>query len=235
MKILSFISFLFFISCTSKEDVQRYEPTIIANVELREKALPQKKVSKDIITHSKRFKSLNQILNYAAKVDSFTTFTSYPFSYFISGDLLNNKRKSAVLVTCLENSKNCFKLYYYEVVRNKWKLYDSVSRLQVNEMQFDLRFEDYNFDGINDIFLRSSMNIDYSKEMGHLITIDYSKRKMKMHPEMSFASNIKADTINKFLTADEAKEGDTFPLYYNRVYRWKNDTLLKGELRKINL
>ena len=79
----------------------------------------------------------------------------------------------------------------------KWELSDSIDGLDALPMQFDLIFDDYNFDEQTDLYIQVTASNGWSLSRGHLITIDPKTKKLKLHTETRDFANMTPDKRTK--------------------------------------
>ena len=113
------------------------------------------------------------------------------FLFFKSGYFLDKTEKNAITIQCKTDTTYSIKLY---VVKDQdWQRIDSISGLDAFPWQFDVKFEDYNFDGQKDIYIQVSASNGWSLSRGHMLIIDPSTKKFILHNETRDFANMRPD------------------------------------------
>jgi len=83
-----------------------------------------------------------------------------------------------------------------------WSNLDSLIITDILPLQFELEFEDYNFDHQKDIYIQFTASNGYSISKGQLITVNPISRKLELHPEARELGNMKPDPIRKLVITE---------------------------------
>jgi hypothetical protein len=141
------------------------------------------------------------LLNKALTSNTVEFESSEPFLFFKSGNFLNSLEKNALIVTCSSDSTYLVRLYSIEL--NDWELKQCIDGLYAVPIFFGVNFEDYNFDGQNDLYIRVSSSNGYSLSYGHLLTLDPISKEITEHIESRRLANIKPDIHSKTIISEE--------------------------------
>lgn len=188
MRKLLFLALTFF-SCNQTQIGQ--------NKNAIQDKVSQRKSNK-IVNHDTFF----ELLEKAIKSDSFEYDNWEPFIFFKSGNFLRKTVKNIVIVHCPTDTTYCIELYV--VKENNWFQSDSLSGLRAFPVQFNLVFDDYNFDGLNDIYIQVSVSNGHSLSYGHLLTIDPKTLKFTKQIETDELANMQPDIKTKTIISEEA-------------------------------
>ena len=127
-------------------------------------------------------------------------FLGEPFLFFKSGYIITKTEKNALVVTCPTETAYIVRLY--SIQNNKWYLIDSMSELDGFRMQFDVVFDDYNFDGQTDLYIQKAVSNGRSLSTGHLIIIDPQTKKFVLHKEAHEFANMTPDKKSQTVTSE---------------------------------
>jgi len=154
----------------------------------------------------------------------------YPksFLYYKSGHIISENEKNALVVTCPTDTTYSVKLY--TIQNDKWNFIDSINGLDAFPVQFDVMFNDYNFDGQTDIYIQVTASNGWSLSRGHLITIEPQTKKLELHKEARELANMTPDKKSKTVKSELWNgwdiEGQQLTIFTNK---WIN-----GQLKTIN-
>ncbi|MFT3886459.1 MAG: hypothetical protein QM724_13860 [Flavobacteriales bacterium] len=154
--------------------------------------------------HSVLSDTVTSLLIRSLKTDTLEFEGREPFIFFKSGYFLSGMEKNAIVVQCPTDSTYTLKLY--SIKDNTWILSDSVNGLDAFPIQFRPVFDDYNFDGITDIYIQATASNGYSMSRGDLMTIDPSTKKLEVHQEARELANMKPDKKIRSVLSEEAIE-----------------------------
>lgn len=171
--------------------------------------------------------TLYSLLNTAIDKDSLSFENDKPFLRLRIGKFLSPESKNAFLVSNVKDS--IYKLELYTLKSGKWNKDDQKTITDAYMMQFDLNFDDYNFDTQKDIYIQSTASNGYSISRGHLVTLDPKTLKMELHPETRNYGSMKPDRTTKFVYSYIKKcydptEGPLPPCQV--INKWKNNKLV---------
>ena len=177
-KLTIFILGLILISCnqvsTKKELINKSDSLSVEKTTIKE--------LKDSVT---------KLLDIATTKDTLEIRNSEPFLFFKSGNILSSTEKNAIVIVCPTDTTYAVRLYS---LKNKsWELTDSVAKLDAFPSQFELTFDDYNFDKQKDIYIQVSASQGWSLSRGHLFIIDPVTKKLTRHEEARDLANMKPD------------------------------------------
>jgi len=135
--------------------------------------------------------STNMLLDSAATKDTLEFISAEPFLFFRCGHILSSTEKNAIIIVCTIDTTYLVKLYS---MRNRqWELTDSISGLDAFPSQFELTFNDYNFDKQKDIYIQVSVSNGWPLSRGHLLIVDPVTKKLTRHEETRYLANMKPD------------------------------------------
>lgn len=135
-----------------------------------------------------------------ALTNDFESFIFKPFLFFKSGHILSEAEKNALVVACPTDSTYAVRLYSLKT--DQWELLDSISDLDANRIQFDMVFDDYNFDGQTDLYIQDHVSNGWALSRGHLITIDPITKKLDLHKEASDFGDMEIDAKTKTIRSE---------------------------------
>jgi len=119
--------------------------------------------------------------------------------FFKSGHVFHPKEKQVLLISKETDGTFVFVTYFDH--KGTWKLKDHIIGLHLNPEQFDIKFQDYNFDGQLDCYIQVSNSNGYSISKGHLITIEPGSNFPILHKEARHLGNIRI--VGKHIEAEE--------------------------------
>lgn len=179
-----------FIACSCNYAQQANERKV-SNME----AAVEESTYKNIFTDS-----IVLFLEKSLRVDTFEVDHFGPFLFFKSGYMLSKDEKNAIAIYSSTDTTYCVQLY--SMRERKWELSDSIDGLDALPMQFDLIFDDYNFDEQTDLYIQVTASNGWSLSRGHLITIDPKTKKLKLHTETRDFANMMPDKRTKTVRAE---------------------------------
>ena len=167
-------------------------------------------------------------------IDFFNFDNDTVFTLFKSGNIISKTEKNAIIVVV--SDMTCL-LKLYSIQNDKWELTDSISNLEdMYVVNFDIIFDDYNFDGQTDIFLRASASNGYVISRGHLIIIDPKTKKFELHKEAREFGNMKLDPKTKTIKSEEVNWNDYGERYVKIfTHKWKNGKLKTISKKNVEL
>jgi len=173
--------------------------------------------------------TITELLNEALYSDTMEFFDfdiDNIFLLFKSGYIISKSEKNAIVVI-VNDMTGLLKLY--SIQNNNWQLTDSMSNLEnIYLVNFDIIFDDYNFDGQTDIFLRASASNGYSISRGYLIIIDPKTKKFELHKEARELGNMTLDPKTKTIKSEEWNgwnDRGVGPYATVFTHKWKNGKL----------
>ena len=176
--------------------------------------------------------TLSRFFNYALTSDSVEFYSmvydeleSYKFLIcFKSGYIMSKTDKNALVVICPMDAVCTVKLYAMQ--NDRWNTIDSISDIDVIPVHFDVIFEDYNFDGQTDLYIRATCSNGYPMSRGHLIIIDPQTKKLELHKEVRELANMTPDKTSKTVKSETWSEADTVGWQLTILtHKWANGQL----------
>jgi hypothetical protein len=161
----------------------------------------EKKVLSDIRKTEISTDTLYKLLDKSNQLDNFEFSNWKPFLYIKTGNILSKTEKNAILVSCPTDST--YKVELYTKLADSWTKNDEIELLDAFPIQFNLDFEDYNFDGQTDMYLQTSVSNGYALSRGHLLTINPKTKKIQTHPEAKDLANIHLDSKTKTVISED--------------------------------
>jgi hypothetical protein len=80
---------------------------------------------------------------------------------------------------------------------------DSVAGLKAFPVQFRAVFQDYNFDGQNDLYIQVSASNGYALSLGHLLTLDTATQRFTLHREAGAMANMRPDPKTRTVVSED--------------------------------
>lgn len=170
------------------------------------------------------------LLQKAIKTDTLEFENWEPFLFFKSGYLLSQKEKNAIIVHCPTDSTYIIELY--TKLNDKWIKNDQQNNMEAHPIQFNLNFEDYNFDGQKDIYLQESVSNGWPISKGHLFIINPETKKLEEHEETRNLANMNPILKDKIVYTDELDYSYQFRKINRRINKWINGKLVPFEIDK---
>ena len=139
----------------------------------------------------------------AISIDSLELLSdTLPITYLKTGYFLDSLTKTALLIQ--NPSDTSFSVNQYTQKENQWIKTDSISNLWGFSPQFDVKYTDYNFDGINDIFIQTSVSNGLAISRGHLLLVEPFTMKLIYQEETKELGNMTPDKENNVVYSQEA-------------------------------
>lgn len=135
-----------------------------------------------------------------AEYVDFTRDNPTEFLYFKSGFFLDKSSKHALVIS--SKDFKMYKIQNYILNKNNWELINQIDSLEAFPSQFEITFDDYNFDEQTDIFIQVSVSQGYSLSKGHLIIINPKTKKFELHEEARNLGNMKPDFDQKVVFSE---------------------------------
>lgn len=147
--------------------------------------------------------TLRFLMNESLALDSFEFVTdSLPLVYLKTGYYLDSLNKTALLIYNPADTSYTIKLYTQQ--ENQWLKRDSLSGLWGLPVFFDVKYQDFNFDGTDDIYLQTSVSGNLLISKGHLFIIDRDSMKLKCQKEAWCLGNLMPDKESKVVYSQDA-------------------------------
>lgn len=175
----------------------------------------------------------DSLLDIAINKETLEFSNSETFLYFKSGPILRPTEKNALSVYCPTDTTYTVKLY--SIKNNRWALTDSIGGLEAFPSQFELTFDDYNFDKQTDIYIQVSVSSGWSLSRGHLLTVDPLTGKLTRHEETRNLANMKPDPKTKTVVSElwngyNLKGQHQLTIFTNKWVKGKLLTIKKKEI-----
>ncbi|BDS11507.1 hypothetical protein [Aureispira anguillae] len=215
-KILSLLFILAFInlSCNNSAD----------NNQLSHDNESKPDIDKSVSKHSVPLKKL---LADSKEKFPFEHLEIEPFSFFKTFRL-HESSKNAFYIKLGENDK-FFEIEIYELKNKEWFLIAKNDILEADYFQFDLKIEDYNFDGFKDFYIQTNASNGLTLSHGYLLVYDKEKNRLLPLPYGFLHSNIRPDRSSKNVKSDEKimckEDGDW--AYCEKTLKWEKDSLIE--------
>jgi hypothetical protein len=189
-----------------------------------------------VVTKTKAQQTLDstyRLLDIATAKDTLGFKNSEPFLFFKSGYILSSTEKNAIIIVCPTDTTYSVKLY--SIRSKKWELTDSIGELDAFPSQFELTFDDYNFDKQTDIYIQVSASQGWSLSRGHLFTIDPVTKKLTRHKEARDLANMRPDPKTKTVVSElwkgyNDKNQDQLTIFTNKWMNGKLKTIKKKNI-----
>lgn len=127
---------------------------------------------------------------------------SLPMTYLKTGFFLDSLHRTALLIQNPMDTSYIVQLFVEK--DNKWIRSDSISGLWGLSANFDVKYQDYNFDGISDIYIQSVVSNGFVVSRGHLLIVDPVLKKLIYQDEANGLGNLMLDAKNKVIYSQEA-------------------------------
>ncbi len=167
--------------------------------------------------------SINQLMKQAMLCDSMTYTNvvtknaSNGVLYFKSGHVFHSKYKHVLLI-CKEPDAT-FTLATYFDDDGTWKLKDHITQLDLNPTQFNIKFQDFNFDNQIDCYIQVSHSNGYAISRGHLIIIDPNDYFPVLHKEARNLGNLRV--VGQHIESEEWEGYDKDATTQIKTYRYQ--------------
>jgi hypothetical protein len=175
----------------------------------------------------------DSLLDIAINKDTMEFSNSETFLFLKSGPILRQTEKNALSIYCPTDTTYTVKLY--SIKNNRWVLIDSIGGLEAFPSQFELTFDDYNFDKQTDIYIQVSASSGWSISKGHLLTVDPLTEKLTQHKETRELGNMKPDPKTKTVVSElwngyNLKGQHQLTIFTNKWIKGKLRTIKKKEI-----
>lgn len=168
--------------------------------------------------------TLQELLMLAKTKDTLEFSSQEPFLFMKSGNLFSNNVKNSILVYC--PSETTYKIELYTLFESEWKKTDEISKLEVPLQQYEIIFEDYNFDNFKDIYLNAASSNGISMSEGYLLIVDTLTQKFVNHLETRSLKNMFPDKKTKTILIDSIDYQSSGKIVWNLIYKWENGKLI---------
>ena len=193
-----------------------------------QKVILQQKDRKDI--------SLHTLLSNAKNNENYEAVGNKYFWYFKTLALtpgrknaiyFNFKGDSLYTVEELFMNRKAYDIRLFEWMDNEWKLISQLDTFSLFSLSFSINIQDYDFDGVNDIFIIKVVSCGQGAQYGELLTIDPKNNKMILHPEIDGIENLSPDSINKVVLSEEVIMCDAEWNRCKKTLAWRNNKLVQ--------
>ncbi len=114
--------------------------------------------------------------------------------------------KHAFFVREDETHDSLCHLFLYEQLDTEWVMIDYQIAIPFNSVSFSLEYLDFNFDGINDLFIQTTCSNGYTICRGDLFECSSFGKFLIRHSEVRDLGNFRIDTARNLLIAEELEE-----------------------------
>lgn len=173
----------------------------------------------------------NPVENFKQTIlDGDTIHTEYlskqiPITYFKIGRFLNSNILSSILLNSPTDSTYNIELYKWE--DNSWTKTNKITMFS-NSVQFDIDFRDFNFDGIRDVFIQTSVSNGLAISRGEVFLFDNKTGMISKNEELSRLGNLNTDNSTRLITSESAKYcQNQRRILASSSYKWIGDSLKK--------
>jgi len=144
---------------------------------------------------------LYQFVSAGKKIDTLLGNQDDSVYYCKIGNFLLPAEKVALLIY-----GNAVELFIYK--NDKPVKEDSIVVFNIEDykMEFEVTYDDYNFDGRKDIYIQRTISNGWPMSRGCLITINRRTNKLERHDECDNLANMKADPKRKVVISDSILE-----------------------------
>lgn len=177
--------------------------------------------------------STNMLFDSAATKDTLEFISVEPFLFFKSGYILSSTEKNAIIIVC--NTDTTYLVKLYSIRNRKWERTDSISGLDAFPSQFELTFNDYNFDKQKDIYIQVSVSNGWPLSRGHLLIVDPVTKKLTRHEETRYLANMKPDpktetVVSELWNGYNEKGQHQLTIFTNKWVNGKLNTIKKKNI-----
>lgn len=146
--------------------------------------------------------TIEQLLTLASSEDTILhqSASLRPFLFFRSGNFISESIKHAVVIYSASDTTLWVDLY--QITSKGWAKKEALTELDGPGLSFNVVYDDFNFDGITDLFITKSCSNGYSLCRGSLLIMDSSTRFITLHPEANALANLKTEPGNKLIHSD---------------------------------
>jgi hypothetical protein len=157
-----------------------------------------------------------EYLRFYGKMRSSLSFVK--IGEFISPDL-----KSGVLIYTPNDTTISVELYTLNM--SGWSLASQKVNLKTSWLMFYPVFADYNFDGINDIYININVSNGNSLSSGYLFTIG-PHNTLISHPETETIRDMTPDNKTRSVKGRKYLGCFNYDTVYDETYKWKENKLI---------
>lgn len=146
--------------------------------------------------HSISVAALYQFVRMGKKVDTTLKTKDYSVYYCKIGNFLIPAEKTALLIC-----NNAAELYVYKNGKPVKECRIAVPNLD-SRSEFQVTYDDYNFDGQKDIYIQRTLSNGWPMSLGCLITVNKSANRLERHDECDNLANMQPDPKRKVVVTD---------------------------------
>jgi hypothetical protein len=143
-------------------------------------------------------------------------------AYVKTGNFIFGDKLSGIIIYTPTDSTIAIEHFIKE--NEAWQPIDAKIDMPTDWLTFETDYQDYNFDGIIDVYLNVGVMNGSGLSYGYLLTID-EKGKFKFHPESAEIKNMDPDPKRKIVWANAVEYCKEEKIICDEIYTWKNDTL----------
>jgi hypothetical protein len=155
------------------------------------------------LTNCESSKNPEKLLFEKAKTQNFVELkneSSADFMFFQGGNFLEDSTIQALFITAPSDST--YNIELYSLNQENWDLVDKMENLKAFPSQFEITYNDYNFDEQTDLFVQVSASQGYSVSKGHLLIVNPKSKKFELHNEARELGNMKPDYTQKIVFSE---------------------------------
>lgn len=145
------------------------------------------------------------------------------FLFLKAGNFLSKNQKNALVIQ--SKSDSSYFLEFYVEKNKKWIKTTFIDSISISPMQFNLSFEDFNFNGNNDIYIQTNISNGFGVSSGLIFTQKHQK--LEYNEVLSYLGNISIDNKEKMIFSEEVIfcKSDGRKEICITSYRWENEGL----------
>lgn len=160
----------------------------------------------------------------------------YKLLYFNIGNLYFKDSKNAIALYSVNDTT--IEFLVFEKGNNAWTATSAPGRLFIYEFSpafFRTQYEDFNFDGIPDLYVNFYTTVRVADSHGYVLTFDADSKSLKLHEETVNIPNISVDRKTQAIISTEFSNPNDSEEQYKivSIYRWTEDTLKLTSTNKI--
>lgn len=151
----------------------------------------------------------------------------FKLSYIKTGHFIYPDKKSGVIIYTPTDSTIAIELYIFK--NNRWFLTDKKVDLQTDWLMFYTNYADYNFDGINDVYINIIVSNGLGLSTGYLLTVN-EVGSLTSHPETIEIRDMSPDSTTKTINAHIGLYCKDDKSICDEKYQWKDNRLTRISL-----
>ncbi|MGH1338081.1 MAG: XAC2610-related protein [Aureispira sp.] len=169
--------------------------------------------------------SIYQFLKNRGELETPFLSQELPLLFFWSGFIFSPTEEEALLITTPDGQD--YQVDILSFVQGKW-LPKTQLVVGGNPVAFACYLEDFNFDGIQDLFLQTSISNGYPISRGHLILVDKKTKKLTVVEKAKKLGNLGVDSLQQMVLSEEVIwcEKDASRAACQWYHRWEKGSLV---------